>query len=281
MNIRPTDFVLEVGSGHDPKQYANVLCDRYVDDDTQRGGEIWLDGRPLVAADAQALPFADQSFDYVICSHVLEHVEDPEKLARELQRVAPRGYIETPSEIAERLYGWPYHHWLVNLVNGKLILRAKDIRDQFGQLFHSLAAQDRDFANFHNRHPNLFLVQYEWDGEIEMEIHPSGETVIDLESRDVIEAIMQQAASQGWFQWFKLSVKNAVPAGWRVRLKSQMAQRRQPPIRSLEEIVVCPACRSDVCWDTEHIRCSGCQRVYPIRNGVPRLLIEESNQSDD
>ncbi len=274
MNIRPTDFVLEVGSGHDPKIHASVLCDKFIEDDTQRGGKIWRDGRPLVAADAQALPFVDQSFDYVICSHVLEHVSDPERLVQELQRVAPRGYIETPSEIAERLYGWPYHHWLVNLVEGKLVLRAKHIPNQFGQLFHSLAAHDRDFANFHNRHPNLFLIQYEWEGEISLEILPSGEPVLDLESRDVIEAIMQQTASRSWFQWLKLSLKDALPQSWRVRIKSHIAQQHQGIMRPLEEIVICPACRGDVLWEAERILCQQCRRCYPIRNGIPYLLVD-------
>lgn len=274
MNIRPTDFVLEVGSGHDPKAYSNVLCDRFIEDDTQRGGRIWRDDRPLVAADAHALPFADQSFDYVICTHVLEHVDDPQKVAQELQRVAPRGYIETPSEIAERLYGWPYHHWLINLVDGKLVLRAKDTPSQFGQLFHSLAAHDRDFANFHKRHPHLFLVQYEWEGEIQLEILPPGEPVIDLESRDVVEAIMQQAAARGWLEWLKLSVKNALPAGWRVRIKSHIAQHRQARIRPLQEIVICPACRGSVRWETDQITCLACGRRYPIRDGIPYLIVE-------
>ena len=68
-------------------------------------------------------PFADNSFDYIICSHVLEHVEKPELLIHELMRVGSRGYIETPSEIAERLYGWPYHNWIVNLIDGKLVIQ--------------------------------------------------------------------------------------------------------------------------------------------------------------
>ena len=100
MNIRSDDFVLEIGSGHNPKARSDVLCDKFIGDDEQRGGAIVTD-RPMVEADGQFLPFADRVFDYVICSHVLEHVEDPRQFISELTRVAYRGYIETPSEIGE------------------------------------------------------------------------------------------------------------------------------------------------------------------------------------
>lgn len=43
-------------------------------------------------ADLAALPFADAAFDTVICSHVLEHIEDDRQAMRELARVLrPRG----------------------------------------------------------------------------------------------------------------------------------------------------------------------------------------------
>jgi len=44
------------------------------------------------AADMTALPFRDASFDFAICSHVLEHIEDDRKAMAELHRVlGPRG----------------------------------------------------------------------------------------------------------------------------------------------------------------------------------------------
>lgn len=44
------------------------------------------------AADITALPFLAESFDFIICSHVLEHVEDDRRAMAELHRVlAPGG----------------------------------------------------------------------------------------------------------------------------------------------------------------------------------------------
>ena len=45
-----------------------------------------------VKADICALPFKDNSFDFIICNHVLEHIPDDTKAMKELYRVlAPKG----------------------------------------------------------------------------------------------------------------------------------------------------------------------------------------------
>lgn len=50
-------------------------------------------GAAMVAADITALPFADSSFDAILCIHVLEHVDDDRAAMRELRRVlAPGGF---------------------------------------------------------------------------------------------------------------------------------------------------------------------------------------------
>jgi uncharacterized protein YbaR (Trm112 family) len=44
------------------------------------------------------------------------------------------------------------------------------------------------------------------------------------------------------------------------------------------EILVCPACRADVAElpDGSGIECRGCGRVYPVRDGIPVMLVEEA-----
>jgi ubiquinone/menaquinone biosynthesis C-methylase UbiE len=46
--------------------------------------------------DGYTLPFADKAFDMVYCTHVLEHVEHPRILLRELRRVARFQVLEVP-----------------------------------------------------------------------------------------------------------------------------------------------------------------------------------------
>ncbi|HID56274.1 TPA: methyltransferase domain-containing protein [Candidatus Poribacteria bacterium] len=277
MNIRPDDFVLEIGSGHDPKVRSDVLCDKFIEDNTQRGGPIVAD-RMLVAADGQYLPFADKSFDYTICSHVLEHVEEPELLLKELMRVSYRGYIETPSEIAERLYGWPYHNWIVNLINGKLVIQKKVGESQFGQLFHCLAAHDKDFARFHQRYHHLFLVRYEWEGRINYTILPPDPSPLQLESTQAVEELLMNVPEESLFDFFISYIKNSLPQRWKIKIKSFLAKRRKPPAKTLKDIVVCPLCKGEVEWRRNEIICHRCDIAYPIKNGIPYLLIPEERK---
>ena len=61
----------------------------------------------MLRGDTFALPFADASFDKVICSEVMEHVHDYTGAARELARVLRPGglaAITIPTATSERLY---------------------------------------------------------------------------------------------------------------------------------------------------------------------------------
>ena len=46
----------------------------------------------------QKLPFKDKEFDYVICAHVIEHVNDPIMFKSEIERIGKAGYIELPDK---------------------------------------------------------------------------------------------------------------------------------------------------------------------------------------
>jgi ubiquinone/menaquinone biosynthesis C-methylase UbiE len=54
--------------------------------------------RQVVPFDGYHIPFADNSFDLVILSHVLEHVEHERLLLRELRRLAPLCVLEVPKD---------------------------------------------------------------------------------------------------------------------------------------------------------------------------------------
>jgi uncharacterized protein len=47
--------------------------------------------------------------------------------------------------------------------------------------------------------------------------------------------------------------------------------------------VVCPACRGRVVLkdDASGIKCTECRRVYPIRNDIPALIVEEATVEDE
>lgn len=59
-----------------------------------------------LAADAHSLPFASDSFDIIICSEVIEHVQNPSRMLAEFQAVLREGgvlIITTPNWLS--LYG--------------------------------------------------------------------------------------------------------------------------------------------------------------------------------
>ena len=55
---------------------------------------VWQRSAKTVAACGESLPFADQSFDVVLCDNVVDHAESPKRIVGELARVlAPGGLL--------------------------------------------------------------------------------------------------------------------------------------------------------------------------------------------
>lgn len=48
--------------------------------------------------------------------------------------------------------------------------------------------------------------------------------------------------------------------------------------KELLNILACPACKADVKLEENKIVCTKCGRKYPIRDGIPIMLIEEAEQ---
>lgn len=47
----------------------------------------------------------------------------------------------------------------------------------------------------------------------------------------------------------------------------------------LMSLIVCPACRADLreLPEDRGLECAGCGRTYPVREGIPILLVDESS----
>ena len=112
--IAAGDRVLEVGPGSDPHPRSDVLLEKVFDTEdekaAQRGHTPDLPvGKNVVTYAGGRFPFEDHAFDYVICSHVLEHVEDVPHFISELTRVARRGYLEYPTVYYDYIYNFRVH----------------------------------------------------------------------------------------------------------------------------------------------------------------------------
>ena len=88
--------VLDIGCGYTAHQSATVICD--VQDLSQ-----YYKDKKFIKLNDRKLPFKDKEFDFVIASHVIEHVEDVDFFINELERVASKGYIELPTILEDNL----------------------------------------------------------------------------------------------------------------------------------------------------------------------------------
>jgi uncharacterized protein YbaR (Trm112 family) len=48
--------------------------------------------------------------------------------------------------------------------------------------------------------------------------------------------------------------------------------------RALLELLACPACKTAVREDGDRLVCAQCGRRYPVRDGIPVMLVEEAEQ---
>lgn len=118
--LNDSKIILDIGSGNYPVPVANLLADFFPDDTIHRSGKL-KDEKPTVVCSVERLPFLQKSIDFVICSHIFEHIDSPERAGNEIGRVAQKGYIETPAYGKDILVGSGYiHQWQIVEFDGVL-----------------------------------------------------------------------------------------------------------------------------------------------------------------
>ena len=175
--------VLEIGPGHNPWFRSDVLCEKYLKDNTERQGDLVRDGRPLIHSDACNMPFEDKSFDFIFCSHIMEHVEDIEGFLKEIQRVGKAGYLETPNYLFEQTVGTTTHKWAFWVENGVLHAEPKWVPGAPERAYHGMhrAIGSHSFLGLaYILTPEMRVMKLFWKDKIEYIIHempmPSQET---------------------------------------------------------------------------------------------------------
>ena len=96
LSSNPNWNILDIGCGYGANNYANVVCD--IQDLSK-----YYPNKKFVKLIENKLPFKDKEFDFVIASHVMEHVEDIDFFIKELERVSKKGYIELPTMLEDNL----------------------------------------------------------------------------------------------------------------------------------------------------------------------------------
>jgi len=110
--------ILDIGCGYTSNKNATVIADMQDLSDFYKN-------KNFVRITDKKLPFKDNEFDFVIASHVIEHVEDFEFFIKELERISHQGYIELPSRLGDNLVfeNKTDHIWwfLYDDINNKII----------------------------------------------------------------------------------------------------------------------------------------------------------------
>jgi hypothetical protein len=155
--LSPDALVLDIGGWARPLARADWVMDLlpyetrgvYGRDgsDERFTRETWIE-RDI--CERTPYPFADDSVDFVVCSHTLEDIRDPIWVCSEMNRVARAGYIEVPSRLEEQTMGvhgpwvgWSHHRWLIDVGDGRIDFTMKPHflhgreGDHFPRGFHS------------------------------------------------------------------------------------------------------------------------------------------------
>ena len=104
----PLTDCLDIACGDLPQGSVNIDFLPHSDNKQRHEGDIHLELTPnFIIADAQHLPFRDNTFELVYSSHAIEHVDDPFLMLKEMCRVSKhRVEVICPHRYGHRAKGY-------------------------------------------------------------------------------------------------------------------------------------------------------------------------------
>jgi len=169
--IKRSDRVLEIGPGATPFPGATHFMGH-----AQNEINIYGDKYAVCDVAQDKFPFEDNYFDFVYSRHVLEDTLNPMHAVKEIARTCKRGYLETPSPIAEC---WPFAESPFGLYKGFCHHRYfvwNDGRINFMAKFPII-----EKINFNNealneklQDPYNWITPYLFEGNIDFKHHQHG-----------------------------------------------------------------------------------------------------------
>ena len=153
----PTWKILDIGCGYRPHNKASTIAD------VQDFSNYYKD-KKFVHIKEKKLPFKDREFDFVIASHVIEHVNDFEFFIKEIERISSKGYIELPTRLADNLVfeNKTDHIWWFfydDIKNKLIVSKKKQIIDPFITVSMSKVLEEI--------YRDSLVIELYWEGKIE------------------------------------------------------------------------------------------------------------------
>ena len=165
--------ILDIGCGYTAHNNASVICD------VQDLSHFYKD-KKFIRLKENILPFKDKEFDFVIASHVIEHVEDVDYFIKELQRISLKGYIELPTILEDNLVfeNKKDHLWHMEFddVNNQLIISKKI---QFLEPMLTVSSAKKFLKYFRQS----LILELFWENSIEFNIMKKNVENLDKISR--------------------------------------------------------------------------------------------------
>ena len=161
LDKNPDWKILDIGCGYTAHEKATIIAD------TQDFTSFYK-GKKFVVIKEKNLPFKDKEFDFVVASHVIEHVEDFEFFIRELERISSKGYIELPSRLGDNLVfeNVNDHIWWFSFddIKNKLIVSKKN---QLIEPFFTVSLA----KTFEEIFRESLVIELAWEDRIDYEIN--------------------------------------------------------------------------------------------------------------
>ena len=125
----PNWNILDIGCGYTANKYATTVAD------VQDLSNFYKEKKFIRITDKK-LPFKDDEFDFVVTSHVIEHVEDFQFFISEIERITKQGYIELPTRLGDNIVfeNLKDHIWWFKYddeLNSLLVSRKNQILEPF------------------------------------------------------------------------------------------------------------------------------------------------------
>ena len=215
-NILPNDVVLEIGPGNNPFHRSNILLELKYENEQDRVSQFGhteklITEKKVVYYNGKEFPFADKSFDYVICSHVIEHVPDVQFFLSEIFRVAKKGYLEYPLITYDYLYNFDVHLNFLKFNGTKMYLLKKEstVLNEFKPLnAFFLKTLNLGYGDFLGKIPECFFEGFEWDRPFALELNADINNFI---SKDIVEVPLsnnEKPSIKSSFKQLGLALKN-------------------------------------------------------------------------
>jgi len=166
------DFLIEC-SRRGSRAMGLEYNSEYIDITKKLASEQNLDIE-VIQGTAENMPFLDESFDFVNIAEVIEHVNSPEQLLRELYRILKPGakaYISIPNRFG--LFDQHFHLYLINWLPRSL-----------AYIVIGLFGKHKDYSGLAGRQ-NILNMHYYTFYRIKKVIRKQGFSVVDIRRKKI------------------------------------------------------------------------------------------------